>query len=216
MRWTEEVIIGYKNTNSERLPDSCRDLVASWERSRRGEPADPTVERALELMADGSAAETELGFYVLMDLALNEPSLCSHVKRLTSHRSAAVRRGLVFHLSGDFPTEFQNEICRTLLRDKAASVRVQTISRIGMLYVKELLPDLCALQATERDQKVIESLKYWIPAMEIGYHVQRSPTPGMLLVTALTGNGTVSKNVQTEDPRDPCILRAVEELLDTL
>jgi hypothetical protein len=167
---------------------------------------------ALQLVEDGNANEVELGFYVLMDLALTEPSLRCHVSHLANHRSAAVRRGLAFHLSRQFPPEFQRAVYGALLRDKAASVRVQTIRRIGMIYFKALLPELCALRAGERNGKVIQELDYWIPLLEVGYSVKPSRTPGMLEVTALTGNGIASTNVKTADPHDPRILRTVKEL----
>lgn len=147
-----------------------------------------------------------------MDLALNHPSLSTHVSQLAHHRSAAVRRGLAFYLSRSFPLEFQIAVYRTLLQDKAASVRISTITSIGMLYLKDLLPELRTLRSTERNIKVIESLDYWVPLLETGYRVELSQTPGTLLVTALTGNGIASKNVKTTDPNDPLILHAVEEL----
>ena len=107
---------------------------------------------------------------------------------------------------------FAGQQASALVRDKAASVRVQTIKRIGMIYFKALLPELRALRATERDDTVIQALDYWIPLLEVGHRVEPSPTPGMLEVTALTGNGIASTCVKTTDPHDPQILRVVEEL----
>ncbi|MBW3597129.1 MAG: hypothetical protein KY475_07620 [Planctomycetes bacterium] len=211
MRWTQQVIAAHKESLSRRRPDRRGELIARWERSRTGSP-EPAVNTALELAADGNANESELGYYVLMDLALDMPSLRAHVSQLAHHRSASVRRGLAFHLSRSFPAEFQNEVYATLLRDKAASVRVQTITRIGMICFKALLPELRTLRATERNSKVIQQLDYWIPLLEIGYRIVSSPTPGMLEVTALTGNGIASRCVETTDPHDPQILAAIEEL----
>jgi hypothetical protein len=212
MRWTEQVIAAHKHRLSERPPDRRGELIARWESSRSGEGSEPTVEKALELVADGNANEVELGFYVLTDLAITEPSLGIHVSRLTCHRSASVRRSLAFYLSRAFPPAFQSAVYGTLLRDKAASVRAQTIEAIGMRYFKDLLPELRASRSGERNGKVIEALDYWIPLLEVGYRVEPSLTPGMLQVTALTGHGIASKNVKTADPNDPQILRAVEEL----
>jgi hypothetical protein len=212
MRWTERIILAHKEGLSKRPPDRRGELITHWERSRSGDSPEPAVEKGLELVTDGNANEVELGFYALMDLALTEPSLRAHVSQLAHHRSAAVRSRLAFHLSRSFPPEFQTAVYGTLLRDKAASVRVQTITRIGMTYFTALLPELHALRATERNAKVIEALDYWAPLLETGYRVEPSQTPGMLLVTALTGNGIASQNVQTMDPNNPLILRAVEEL----
>jgi hypothetical protein len=154
----------------------------------------------------------ELAFYVLMDLALSKPSLRTHVSQLANHRSAAVRRGLAFYLSRQLPQGFQSAVYRALLRDKAASVRLQAITAIGMREYKELLPDLRALRTSERNGKVIGSLDYWIPLLEVGYRVERSQTPGMLDVTALTGNGVASTSVKAKGPNDRQILRVVAEL----
>jgi hypothetical protein len=212
MRWTERVIAAHKRGLSERPPDRRGELIARWERSRSGGDPEAAAQTALELVADGNANEKELGFYVLMDLALTKRSLGAHVSQLANHRSAAVRRGLAFHLSRELPPEFQKGVYAALLRDKAASVRVQTITSIGMIYFKDLLPELRALRSCERNDKVIECLDYWIPLLEVGYRVEPSPTPGMLVVTALTGNGIASRFVETTDPHDPQILRAVAEL----
>jgi hypothetical protein len=212
MRWTEQVIAAHKRRLSERPADQRGELIERWERSRRGRAPEPAVETALRLVADGNANEVELAFYVLMDLALTEPSLRCHVSQLAKHRLAAVRRGLAFHLSREFPPEFQNAVYGELLRDKAASVRMQTITAIGMRECKELLPELRALRSGEQNGKVIQSLDYWIPLLEVGYRVEPSEFPGMLEVTALTGHGIASTSVETTDPHDPEILRVVAEL----
>ena len=212
MRWTEKVIAAHKKGLSRRPPDRRGDLIVRWENSRDGDSPEPAVEKALELVADGNANESELGFHVLMDLALSEPSLRVHLSQLTHHRSAIVRRDLAFHLSRSFPVEFQSEVYATLLRDKAASVRAKTIQQIGMVSFKTLLPELCALFAIERDKKVLHALNYWIPLLETGYRVDPLQTPGMLDVTALMDRGIASTCVKTTDPNDPQILRVVEEL----
>jgi hypothetical protein len=97
---------------------------------RSGGGPEPAVEKALELVTDGNANEVELGFHVLMDLALTEPSLRTSVSQLAGHRSAAVRRGLAIYLARELPAEFQSEVYRALLRDKAASIRVIRV-RLG-------------------------------------------------------------------------------------
>ena len=212
MRWTERIIAAHKRSLSERRPDRRGNLITRWERWREGGGSEPCIEKALELVADGNANEKELGFYVMEDLALNEPALRAHISQLAHHRLADVRRSLAFYLSREFPPKFQGAVYGTLLRDKAASVRVQTITKIGMIYFKALLPELRALRTHELNGKVIDELDYWIPLLEVGYRVQPSRTPGMLDVTALTGDGIASRSVATTDPNDPEILRAVEEL----
>ena len=213
MRWTERIIAAHKRDLSERPPDRRGELIALWERLRSGGGPEPVVEKALELATDGNANEEELGFHVLMDLALTEPLLRTPVSQLAGHRSAAVRRGLAFYLSRELPAEFQSEVYRALLQDKAASVRECAIKRIGMIYFKDLLPELRALRSSERNDKVIRCLDYWIPLLEVGYRVVPATNyDGMLEVTALTGNGTATKWIKASDPHDPQILRAVEDL----
>lgn len=212
MHWAERIIAVHKDSLSKGSPDRRGELIARWERSRSGNSPLPAIEMALQRVADGNVNERELAFYVLMDVALTEPSLRCHISQLTNHRSASVRRGLAFHLSRRFPVEFKCEIYGALLPDKAASVRVQTIHRIGMREFKAMLPELRTLRSSERNSKVIESLDYWIPLLEVGYRVEPSAIPGMLAVTALTGHGTASTNVKTTDPQDPLIRRVVAEL----
>jgi hypothetical protein len=212
MGWTEQVIGAHKRRLSERPPDRRGELLARWERWRSGSPSKPAVEMALELVADGNANEVELGFHVLMDLGLSEPSLRTHLIQLTGHRHAKVRHALAFYLSRELPEEFQSVVYEALLRDKAASVRVRAIEMIGMIYFEHLLPELRALRSRERNDKVMKSLDYWTPLLENGYRVEPSGSPGWLDVTALTRNGIASKLVEATDPHDPKILRAVEEL----
>jgi hypothetical protein len=212
MSWTERVIAAHKQHLSERPPDRRGELIARWEQWRSGNSSEAAVEQALELVADGKVNETELGFYVLMHLAITEPSLRTHVSRLTVHRSASVRSGLAFHLSRELPKEFQKEVYAALLRDKAASVRVRTIESIGLRDFKELLPELRALRLAEGNEKVIQRLDYWIPLLDMGYRVRPYSIPGMLDVTVLTGNGIVSTCVQGTDPNAPEVLRTIAEL----
>ena len=212
MRWTERIIIAHKDHLSKRPPDRRGELIERWERWRSGNSSEPAVETAFQLVANGNANERELAFYVLMDLALIEPSFRCHISQLAIHRSASVRRELAFHLSRQFPLDFKSEIYGALLRDKAASVRVKTIEAIGMREYKALLPELHSLRSSERNDKVIESLDYWIPLLEVGYRVDPSQTLGRLDVTALTGHGIASRSVETTDPNDPMILRVVAEL----
>ena len=124
MRWTERIIAAHKRSLSERRPDRRGNLITRWERWREGGGSEPCIEKALELVADGNANEKELGFYVMEDLALNEPALRAHISQLAHHRLADVRRSLAFYLSREFPPKFQGAVYGTLLRDKAASVRV--------------------------------------------------------------------------------------------
>ena len=37
------------------------------------------------------------------------------------------------------------------------------------MHFKQLLPELRALRAGERNSNVIETLDYWIPLLEVGY-----------------------------------------------
>jgi hypothetical protein len=212
MRWTERVIAAHKNGLSKRPPDRRGELIVRWERSRSGDGPETAVEKSLELVADGNANEVELGFYVLMDLALTESSLCRHLTELANHRSAPVRRSLAFYLSRELPPELLIAVYKTLLRDKAASVRVQAIEAIGARQYKGLLAELRALRSNEQNRKVIQSLDFWIPLLDAGYHVKPSKIPGRLEVIVATGNGIVSRSVEATDPHDPRVLRAVAEL----
>jgi hypothetical protein len=174
--------------------------------------AKPAVEMAIQLAEQGNANEVELGFYVLMDLALTDASLCCHVSELAKHKSATVRRKLAFYLSRELPPEFSGSVFAELLRDKAASVRIRAIETIGMRDWKTMLPDLHTLRAREQSDKVVRSLDYWIPLLEAGYRVERSNEPGRFEVTALTGRGTASRTVEAFGLDDPRIRAAVEEL----
>ena len=210
MRWTEQVIAAHKNSLAQRPADRRPLLIAFWEQYRSDGGSKPAVEMSLELAAEGNANEVELGFYVLMDLALSDATLCCHVSQLAKHKSATVRRKLAFYMSRELPPEFSMSVFAELLRDKAASVRIRAIETIGMRDWKAMLPELRTLRTGEQNNKVIQSLSYWIPLLEASYRVERSREPGRFEVTALTGRGTASRIVQASGPDDPRIRAAVE------
>jgi hypothetical protein len=212
MRWTEQVIAAHKNSLAQRPADRRPGLIALWEQYRTDGMSKTAVEMALELAVQGNANEVELGFYVLMDLALNHASLYCYISKLTKHKSATVRRNLAFYLSRELPPEFSSSVFAELLRDEAASVRIRAIETIGMRDWKTMLPDLHTVRSREHCDKVIQSLDYWIPLLEAGYRVDQSQEPGRFEVTALTGRGTASRTVEASGPDDPRIRAAVEEL----
>jgi hypothetical protein len=212
MRWTEQVIEAHKNSLAQRPADRRPRLIALWEQYRTDGMSKPAVAMALELAVQGNANEVELGFYVLMDLALNDASLHCHVSELVKHKSATVRRNLAFYLSRELPPEFSSSVFAELLRDKAASVRIRAIETIGMRDWKTMLPDLHRLRSGDQSDNVIQSLDYWIPLLEAGYRVDRSQELGRFEVTALTGRGIASRTVEASGPDDPRIRAAVEEL----
>jgi hypothetical protein len=212
MPWIEQVIAAHKNSLAQRPADRRSRLISLWEQYRTDGMSKPVVDMSLELAVYGNANEVELGFYVLLGLALNDASLHCHVSELAKHKSATVCRNLAFYLSRELPPEFSCSVFAELLRDKAASVRIRAIETIGMRDWKTMLPDLHALRARERTDKVIQSLDYWIPLLEAGYRVVRSQEPGRFEVTALTGRGTASRIVEASSPDDPRIRAAVEEL----
>jgi hypothetical protein len=212
MRWTEQVIAAHKNGLAQRPADRRPRLIALWEQYRSDGTSKPAVEMALELAGKGNANEVELGFYVLMDLALSDPNLHCHVSQLAKHKSATVRRNLAFYLSRQLPPEFSTSVFAELLRDKAASVRIKAIETIGMRDWKTMLPELHALRSREQGDKVLQSLDYWIPLLEAGFRVEPSQEPGRFEVTALTGHGIASRNVEASGPGDPRIRAAVDEL----
>lgn len=212
MRWTERVIAAHKNSLAQRPADRRPGLIALWEQFRTDGTSKPAIEMALELAVQGNANEIELGFYVLMDMALNDASLHCHISELIKHKSATVRRNLAFYLSRELPSEFRSSIFAELLRDKAASVRIKAIEAICMLDWKAMLPGLHTLRSREQSDKVIQSLDYWIPLLEASYRVDQSREPGRFEVTALTGRGIASRTVEASCPDDPRIHAAVEEL----
>jgi hypothetical protein len=212
MRWAEQVIVAHKDSLAQRPADRRPRLIALWEQYRTDGMSTPAVEMALELAVDGNANEVELGFYVLMDLALNDASLHCRVSELVKHKSATVRRNLAFYLSRELHPDFSCSVFAELLLDKAASVRIKAIETIGMRDWKAMLPNLHTLRSHEKSDKVIQSMDYWIPLLEAGYRVEPSQDPGRFTVTALTGGGIASRTVEASGPNDPRIRAAVDGL----
>ncbi len=132
MNWIERVILAHKKSLDQRPPDRRACLIALWEQYRNDGMPRSAVEMSLELATQGNRNEIELGFCVLMDLALSDESLCCHLSQLAKHKSATVRRQLAYYISKEFSTEFRMSVFTELLRDKAASVRIGAIEKIGM------------------------------------------------------------------------------------
>ena len=212
MRWTEQVIFAHKNSLAQRPADRRPRLIALWEQYRNDGSSDPVVETAVELATQGNVNEVELGFYVLMDLALKDSSLCSNLSKLAHHKSASVRRDLAFYLSWELPSDITGSVFTALLRDKAASVRLKAIDTIGLRNRKGMMTELRALRERETNEKVIASLDCWLPLLENGYRVDHEQQPGCFTVTAFSRYGVASKMVEASSPDDPRILAVVEEL----
>ena len=142
MSRTEAIIAAHKKSLGRRPADRRPRLIAHWESYRSDGISQPAVEMALELAGHGNANEVELGFYVLMDLALTDTSLQCHISELAKHKSAKVRRNLAFYTSRELPPELSRSLYADLTRDKAASVRIRAIQTIGLRGSKVMLPDL--------------------------------------------------------------------------
>lgn len=187
-------------------------VIAHWEQYRRDGVSKPAVEMALEFVEQGNSNEIELGFYVLVDLAVNDASLQRHVSQLAKHTSAKVRRNLTFYLSRELPSEFSRSVYTELLRDETDSVQIRAIETISLRGCKTMLSDLHELRSHEQSAKKIQSLDYWIPLLENGYRVDPCRELGCFVVTALTGRGTASRIVEASGPSDPRIRTVVEEI----
>jgi hypothetical protein len=168
---------------------------------------------ALELAVQGNRNEVELGFYVLMDLALNDTILQCLVSELANHKSATVRRNLAYYFSREIPPEFSSSVFAKLLRDKTASVRIRAIETIRMRNWKRMLAELHTFCTCGKSDKVIQLLDYWAPLLEAGYRVERTRESGRFEVTVLTGHGTASRNVEASGPDDPRILAAIKDFV---
>jgi hypothetical protein len=212
MNWIQQVIGAHERDLAKRPDKRREELIGKWRGYQTDGLAQPAIDLAIQLAEDGTANESELGFYILMDLGLSDASLLYPLRQLTMHRSSKVRRGLAFYLTREFPTQFCAEIYRELLNDKAASVRARAIECIGIHELKSLLPELQAMRSTEQNQNVVKSLDYWIPLIEIGYRVEFLPIPGQLVITALINGSTPSTTLETNDPCDPRISNIVAEL----
>jgi hypothetical protein len=75
MSWTEQVIAAHKNSLGQQPTDRRPRLIAHWEQYRTDGISKAVVEMALELAEQGNVNEIELGFSVLMELAVNDASL---------------------------------------------------------------------------------------------------------------------------------------------
>lgn len=212
MRFSEQVIAAHKNSLVRSPPDRRLMLLERWEQyCADGLPA-PVVDAAVELSVQGNRNEVELGFLILMELALRDASLHDRVIELTRHNSATVRRALAYYLSRELPLELICSVLAELLRDKAASVRIKAIETIGMRNWKVMLPDLLALRLREQSEKVIKSLDYWTPLLEAGHRVDQCQESGWFNVTILTRCGIASQLVQTTCHDSSEIDAALEEL----
>ncbi len=96
--------------------------------------------------------------------------------------------------------EFCRSVIEELLDDKAVSVRIKAIEVGGMRDWKCMLPILREMRSRERDDKVIRSLEYWMPMLDVGYRIDRSDGPGRFEVTVRAVNGIVSRTVEASTP----------------
>jgi hypothetical protein len=128
-----------------------------------------------------------IGTDMLMRVACKWREGQAAIRQILSSAPANARFQVTAAITGDLPKPFAKEIICLALHDKAPRVRDKAAEACGRLKLKELLPDLDARLAFEKNTTVRESLEFFIAMLREGYLVKYRGSEPVLWVQTPEG-----------------------------
>jgi hypothetical protein len=150
---------------------SLAPIVEAASSSRR-----PLYENATEFLAGLTA-----------DYALARES----VEGMAANSRNHVRFNAILCLNEATPLDFTLRIIRQGLQDKSANVRGKAADWAGRLRLRQVVSDLEAAFAVEKNKEARETIEFELRLLRDGYILERDEE-GMLQVTAFTPNGVAT------------------------
>jgi hypothetical protein len=103
-----------------------------------------------------------------------------------------VRFNAILCLKKTTPLDFTLRIIRQGLRDKSANVRRKAADWAGRLRIRQVVPELEAAFAVEKNNKAKETIEFELRLLRDGY-ILKPEKAGTFCVTAFTPNGCGSR-----------------------
>src|SRR5262249_42283979 len=117
------------------------------------------------------------------------------VERMAADARSHVRFNAILCLKKAMPLEFTLRLIRQGLRDRSANVRGKAADWAGRLRVREVVPDLEAALAAEKNAKAKQTIEFELRLLRDGYILEENKD-GTFCVTAFTPNGCGSRYFQ--------------------
>jgi hypothetical protein len=114
------------------------------------------------------------------------------VEKMAVDSRSHVRFNAILCLKKATPLDFTLRIIRQGLRDKRANVRGKAADWAGRLRIREVVPDLEAAFAVEKNKKARETIEFELRLLRDGYILEQEKD-GTFCVTAFTPNGCGSR-----------------------
>jgi hypothetical protein len=118
--------------------------------------------------------------------------MAGKARRMAVDSRSHVRFNAILCLKKATPLDFTLRLIRQGLRDKSANVRGKAADWAGRLRIRQVVSDLEAALAVEKNKKARETIEFELRLLRDGY-ILTQETDGTFCVTAFTPNGCGSR-----------------------
>ncbi len=152
------------------------------------------------------------GTDLLTSLSARHPAAAEAMKNAAKSTNGDDRFHIISSLDGSVPRSISLLLVKAALRDRSASVRAKAAEAADRLYLKELIPDLRACLAAEKNSKTNEAFNFHLEMLDRGYLVKKSATGTRIMVRVKRGwAGRAIPQCDADYPR--VLLKHVRELI---
>jgi hypothetical protein len=180
-------------------------------------PPDDRVTEALlapvvAAVADTRASVARPAHYVLWVLTDHFTAARQAVSRMLQDSRGHVRTWAMLCVGEGAPRPFQLDVLRRGLSDRCAPVRRQAANRAWSYRLRELLPEMEAAAARERNAKVRWEIDCCLRLLRDGYSVTPSTGGQVVLTVALDDGGIGSRFVSRTELKSRGVETVASEL----
>lgn len=149
---------------------------------------------------------------LLGELAASHAIALDSVGRMASDPRSHVRFNAILCLTKATPLEFRLDLLRQGLRDKSAKVRGKAADWAGRLRLRDLVPDLEAAFASEKNAKAKQTIEFDLRLLRDGHILKPAVDDGYYLLNAFSSRGVVSKRISRSELDERGIAAIVAEI----
>jgi hypothetical protein len=198
---------GFPNEPKERMALAHAALNAFSAARRRKRVSATDLESLVAAASSPHKLVFETGCKLLRELAKTKKEAQECFLTMARSKSSTARFHAVAYLGLHLPEPLRTEIVRLALRDSSAKVRQMAIDRAESFKFVSLLPQLQALQRTETDKTVQQTLALCIPLLRDGYVLEPTPDGSGYYLTVSRRGATGGPYI----PKEKCTRKFVQE-----
>jgi hypothetical protein len=193
------------------LARAAIDAFAACQRKRR--PAEADLEPLVTSASSPHKLVFETGCKLLGELAKTRQEARECFLRMARSKNATARFHSVAYLNRNLPEALRAEIVGLALQDRSAKKRRMAVERAESFKFLSLLPRLQAMQRTESDASVLQTLAFCIPLLRDGYLLEPSADGSGYYLTVSRPRATGGPFIPKEKCTPAFVRREVKRLL---